>query len=106
MWGSKATRTTPRPWENSTKGSRNPSKRDLCVERKTSGEPCSRDSQKEVPTIKTQPNPSTYKSQGSTEGGRAPLHTFQRKSSLPITFKTMQSIMAVETEGKKLQDTP
>lgn len=39
-WGSQATRSTPRPWESSTKGSRIPSRRDLWVERSTIGEPC------------------------------------------------------------------
>lgn len=47
--GSQATRSTPRPWESSTKGSRIPSRSDLWVERRTSGEPCSRESQREVP---------------------------------------------------------
>lgn len=73
--GSKATRTTPRPWENSTKGSRNPSKSDLCVERKTSGEPCSRDSQKEVLTIKHSQTPAPPSPRAALGGwGRGPLH--------------------------------
>lgn len=38
------------PWESSTKGSRMPSRTDLWVERKTSGEPCSGESQREVPS--------------------------------------------------------
>lgn len=38
--GSQATRTTPKPWESRTKGSRSPSRSDLWVERRTSGEPC------------------------------------------------------------------
>ena len=50
MRGSQATRSTPTPWESSTKGSRMPSRTDLWVERKTSGEPCSRESQREVPS--------------------------------------------------------
>lgn len=48
--GSQATRSTPMPWESSTKGSRMPSRTDLWVERKTSGEPCSGESQREVPS--------------------------------------------------------
>lgn len=37
-----------------------------------------RDREKEMPILKTQPNPSICKSQGSTEGGRASLHVSLR----------------------------
>ena len=78
--GSQATRSTPRPWESSTKGSRIPSRRDLWVERRTSGKPClgtAREKCQSAPTLKMQEAETQHlRTQGSPRGREGSAEQF------------------------------